>query len=170
MFSAEATAVPEPRTNHANTAGAAPGGGPFGWRRRQFVVDARYQLRAGVLVGTVAVVLLVLLNVSLVLSGQTTAETAATAMHPLLGGQDRASWALLILGSAVFLGGVILVGVLESHRPAGAAYAIRRAVDAIRDGRSESRVRLRRGDHLQDLAKSINQLAETIEAERQRRG
>jgi signal transduction histidine kinase len=132
-------------------------------------VDARYQLRAGVLVGTVAVVLLVLLNASLILQDRATAATAATVVRPLLAGQDRASWALLLLGSAVFLGGVILVGVMESHRTAGAAYAIRRAVDAIRDGRSETRVRLRRGDHLQELAKSINQLAETIDAERSRR-
>jgi len=162
--------LPEPRSNDAVPAGTAPGGGPFGWRRRQFVVDARYQLRAGVLVGTVAIVLLVLLNASLILQDRATAATAATAVRPLLAGQDRASWALLLLGSAVFLGGVVLVGVLESHRTAGAAYAIRRAVDAIRDGRLDTRVRLRRGDHLQDLAKSINLLAETIEEERLRRG
>jgi len=159
----------EPRPDDAFSTGAAPGGGPFGWRRRQFVVDARYQLRAGVLVGTVAVVLLVLLNASLILQDRATSAAAASVVSPLLAGQDRASWALLLLGSAVFLGGVILVGVMESHRTAGAAYAIRRAVDAIRDGRSEIRVRLRRGDHLQDLAKSINQLAETIDAERSRR-
>ena len=85
---------------------------------------------------------------------------------PSLAVQDTTSWALLFVGSAVFLGGVILVGVLESHRTAGAAYAIRRAVDAIRDGRPDIRVRLRRGDHLQELATSVNQLAETIDAER----
>ena len=169
MFWAETTALPDPRPDDAISTGAVPGGGPFGWRRRQFVVDARYQLRAGVLVGTVAIVLLVLLNASLILQDRATAATVATEVRPLLAGQDRASWALLLLGSAVFLGGVILVGVMESHRTAGAAYAIRRAVDAIRDGRSEIRVRLRRGDHLQDLAKSINQLAEAIDAERLRR-
>ena len=169
MFWAETTRLPDPRPDDAIATGAVPGGGPFGWRRRQFVVDARYQLRAGVLVGTVAVVLLVLLNASLILQDRTTTATAAIAVRPLLAGQDRASWALLLLGSAVFLGGVILIGVMESHRTAGAAYAIRRAVDAIRDGRSEIRVRLRRGDHLQDLAKSVNQLAETIDAERLRR-
>jgi len=161
--------LPEPRPNDTISTGPAPGGGLSGWRRRQFVVDARYQLRAGVLVGTVAVVLLVLLDASLILQDRATAAAAATAVRPLLAGQDRASWALLLLGSAVFLGGVTLVGVLESHRTAGAAYAIRRAVDAIRDGQSEIRVRLRRGDHLKDLAKSINQLAETIDAERLRR-
>jgi len=168
MFWAETTPLPDPRPDDAVSTGVVPGSGPFGWRRRQFVVDARYQLRAGVLVGTVAVVLLVLLNASLILQDRATAATAATAVRPLLAGQDRASWALLLLGSAVFLGGVILVGVMESHRTAGAAYAIRRAVDAIRDGRSEIRVRLRRGDQLQDLAKSVNQLAETIDAERLR--
>lgn len=169
MFWAETVPLPDPRPDDAISTGPVPGGGPFGWRRRQFVVDARYQLRAGVLVGTVAVVLLVLLNASLVLQDRAAAAAAATAVRPLLAGTDRASWALLLLGSAVFLGGVILIGVMESHRTAGAAYAIRRAVDAIRDGRSEIRVRLRRGDHLQDLAKSINQLAEAIDAERLRR-
>jgi hypothetical protein len=134
------------------------------------VVDARYQLRAGVLVGTIAIVLLVLLNASLLLQGRATDATPTGEARLLLSGQDPASWVLLLLGSAVFLGGVILVGVMESHRTAGAAFAIRRAVDAIRDGRSETRVRLRRGDHLQDLARSINQLAETIEEERLRRG
>ncbi len=158
--------MPEPRPDDARPAGAVPGGGLSGWRRRQFVVDARYQMRASVLVGAVALVLLVLLNTSLILQDQAAAATEAIAVHPLLAGQDRTSWALLFLGSAVFLGGVILVGVLESHRTAGAAYAIRRAVDAIRDGGSDIRVRLRRGDHLQDLATSVNQLAETIDEER----
>ena len=162
----------EPGTDHAIAAGVAPGGGSDAWRRRRFVVDARYQLRAGVLVGTVAIALLVLLNASLIPQARRAAgpAMAASTLHPLAGGQDRASWLLVLLGSAVFLGGVVLIGVLESHRTAGAAYAIRRAVDAIREGRSDIRVRLRRGDHLQDLANSVNQLAETIDAERLQRG
>jgi len=61
---------------------------------------------------------------------------------------------------------VFLIGLFESHRTAGASYAIRRAVDAICDGESQIRIHLRRGDHLQDLARSVNQLAETIDAER----
>lgn len=166
MFRAEATPVPEPRPDNATSAGTAPGGGFIGWRRRRYVVDARYQMRAGVLVGAVALVLLVLLNASLILQDRAADATAALVVRPLLAQQDGLSWALLFVGSAVFLGGVFLVGVLESHRTAGAAYAIRRAVDAIRDRRPETRVRLRRGDHLQDLAASVNQLAETIDAER----
>lgn len=166
MFRVEATPVPEPRPDDASSTGDGPGGPLIGWRRRQFVVDARYQMRAGVLVGAVALVLLVLLNASLILQERAEAATASFLSAPSLAVQDTTSWALLLVGSAVFLGGVILVGVLESHRTAGAAYAIRRALDAIRDGRPDIRVRLRRGDHLQDLATSVNQLAETIDAER----
>jgi len=165
--------VLEPGEDRLAATGPNRGGGPFGWRRRQFVVDARYQLRAGVLVGLVAIVLLVLLNASLILPHRepsATASMAATALRPPLETSDRSSFALLLLGSAVFLGGVVVVGLLESHRTAGAAFAIRRAVDGLRDGQPQVRVRLRRGDHLQDLARSINQLAETIDLERLRRG
>jgi signal transduction histidine kinase len=79
---------------------------------------------------------------------------------------DGASWVLILLGSAVFVAGVIAIGVLESHRTAGAAYAIRRSIDQIREGQTGVRVKLRRGDHLQELAKALNQLAETLDAQR----
>ena len=163
----------EPGADNPIPARQVRGGGPFGWRRRQFVVDARYQLRSGMLVGAVAIVLLVLLNASLILPQRAASATVATAVAPgraPFGAPDRSSFALLLMGSAVFLGGVVVVGLLESHRTAGAAFAIRRVVDGIRDGESQVRVQLRRGDHLQDLARSINQLAETIDMERLRRG
>ncbi len=142
----------------------APRTGWFAWRRRRLLVDPRYQLRAGILVGGVAVVLLVLLNAALLAQSRTSVPSPSSPAA-----EDWTSWILLLVGSAVFLVGVVLIGVLESHRTAGAAYAIRRAVEAIREGRREIRIRLRRGDHLQDLAKAINELAETIDAERLRR-
>jgi hypothetical protein len=135
-------------------------------RRRQIVVDSRYQLRGGLFVGLIALVLLILLNASMVLP-----QKATNGSQTRAGRSDAATaWSLVLLGSAVLVGGVALIGVLESHRTAGAAYAIRRAVDAIAEGRRDIRVRLRRGDHLQQLATSINRLAETIDAERAQRG
>jgi len=134
-------------------------------RRRQLIVDSRYQLRGGLFVGLVALVLLILLNASMVLP-----QRATNGSQARVGSHDAAAaWSLVLLGSAVLVGGVALIGVLESHRTAGAAYAIRRAVDAIAEGRRDVRVRLRRGDHLQQLASSINRLAETIDAERSQR-
>jgi signal transduction histidine kinase len=117
-------------------------------RRRKVLVDPRYQLRAGMVVGLVALVLLLLVNLSLVTEG--------------------APWILLMAGAAVLLGGIVLVGVVESHRTAGAAFAIRRTVDALSAGSLGARIRLRRGDHLQDLAAAINRLAEVLDAERTR--
>lgn len=159
----------EPGPSPVRSVDSPPEGGPYGWRRRRLVVDARFQLRAGVLVGSVAMVLLVLLNVSLYLQRRSTTGGAAAVVRPLFAGQDRSTWMLLLAGSAVFLVGVFLIGVLESHRTAGASFAIRRAVDAIRDGKPQVRIHLRRGDHLQDLARSVNQLASTLDAERLRR-
>ena len=109
-------------------------------------MDPRYQLRAGMIVGLVAFVLLLLVNLSLMTEG--------------------APWILLLGGSAVLLGGIVLVGVVEAHRTAGAAFAIRRTIDALNAGTRGARVRLRRGDHLQELAQAINRLAETLDAER----
>ena len=162
---------PLPLSGPADTLSAtgAPESPPPGWRRRRYVVDARYQLRSGALVGATALLLLVLVNASLFVH-EPPAAPSLSVVRRAIGDQNRASLTLLLLGSAVFVTGAVLVGLLESHRTAGAAFAIRRAVDAIREGRPEVRVRLRRGDHLQDLARSINDLADTIDAERARRG
>jgi hypothetical protein len=153
------------------SAGTGPGG-HHGWRRRQYVVDARYQLRAGVLVGMVAVALLVLLNLSLL--SQSPPATGVAESVPRArqapAGPNGTSWALLLVGSGVFVAGVIAIGVLESHRTAGAAYAIRRSIEQLREGGTGVRVHLRRGDHLQDLAAALNQLAESLDAERAPRG
>lgn len=115
-------------------------------RRKKIMVDPRYQLRAGMIVGLVAFVLLLLVNLSLMTEG--------------------APWILLLGGSAVLLGGIVLVGIVEAHRTAGAAFAIRRTIDALAAGTLGARVRLRRGDHLQELAEAINRLAEALDAER----
>jgi len=108
----------------------------------------------GILVGAVAAALLVLLNASILMERRS--ASAST----------DASWTLILLGSAVFLGGAILVGVVASHRTAGAAFAIRRSVDELSAGKIGVRVRLRRGDELQDLASAVNRLAEELDRER----
>lgn len=134
------------------------------WRRRRYLVDARYQLRSGVLVGVVTLALLALLNVSLIARDKRPAAGGVTVQAAK--STDGVAWLLLVGGSAVFLVGVLAIGILESHRTAGAAYAIRRAIDQLRHGETGARVRLRRGDHLQDLARAVNDLAETLDAER----
>lgn len=133
--------------------GRNPGSSADLWRvalrRRRFLVDRRYQLRASLVAVAVALVLLVLLNVSL-FAGGSGRDTASAS--PATGSQ----FGLVLTGSLVFLVGVFLVGILETHRTAGAAYKIGRAMEKVRSGRLKIRLRLRRGDNLQDLAASFN--------------
>ena len=151
MFPPEGDPVIETQSGPAPT--AEPARTYPSWRRRRYVVDARSQLRAGILVGFLTLALLVLLNLSIF-----TGHAA-----------DRASWVLLLTGSMVFFSGIVAIGVLETHRTAGAAFAIRRTIAALRDGQRGARVRLRRGDHLQELAQAVNDLAAAIDREREAR-
>ena len=92
----------EPSHDRGRGAGLEPLPGFRRFRRRRIVVDARYQLRAGILVGAVAVVLLVLLNLALLTQGRDSVRTAAGAVaHAAEPRQDVASWTLLLLGSGL---------------------------------------------------------------------
>ena len=138
--------------------------GPLGLlpRRRRLVVDQRYQLRAGLITGSLTLLLLVILNASLFFVSRGSALEAAgetPELREFLLSQDRAQLVLTVLGSGVFLVGVLLVSLFESHRTAGAAFQIERVLGELRDGRWDSRVRLRRGDHLPRLASAVNDLA-----------
>jgi hypothetical protein len=160
------------QSSPAGATGAPHGaaeGGPLRGRRRRIVIDARYQLRSGLFAGAITLVLLALLNASLVLE-RGAASAAAAGAGPASLAIDRGTSILAVVGSALFLAGVVLVGVLESHRTAGAAYAIRRVLDALREGQSGERVRLRRNDHLKELGDAVNRLADSIDDERRARG
>jgi methyl-accepting chemotaxis protein len=97
----------------------------------------------------------VLLNVSLFVGAGTSPDAAASASAPT-------QFGLILAGSLVFLAGVFLVSVLETHRTAGAALKIGRAMERVRSGQLKTRLRLRRGDNLQDLASSFNAMSAAL--------
>lgn len=142
--------------------------GALGPRRRKWVVDPRYQLRVSGLAAAATLLLLLLLNLSLFFAGPTPAPVSVAADSKVNGlvsldGAYRVQFGLLLAGSLVFLGGIFLVGILESHRTAGAAFAIRRGIEALREGDHGARVTLRRGDHLQELGTAFNAMAADVE-------
>lgn len=78
--------------------------------------------------------------------------------------------AIITAGVAVLM--LIALGcyfIVLTHRIAGPAYRIRKAIVNLSEGRTEDRVRLREGDYLQDLAAATNQLAEAMEEGRRSR-
>ena len=135
-------------------------------RRRSFLVNRRYQLRTAALVGTVVLVLLVFLNLSIYSSGLSESERIAREspeLEAFVKAQDRTLVFLVVLGSMVFLVGVFLVSVLETHKTAGACVNLARRLDDIRDGRYDTALRLRRDDHLVELEPVFNRMARAMQ-------
>lgn len=143
-------------------------GAPRGnrWRRRRIVVNRSYQFRVSFLAVSVVLALLLLLNLSLYSfsqAGTVAALDAAPELRELFRAQDRVQLTLTLLGSAVFLVGVFLVSLLESHRTAGAAFSLSRCLEQLGEGRFASRVRLRRGDNLGNVQAALNTAAARLQ-------
>jgi hypothetical protein len=148
----------------AEERGRSRGAGLFG-KRREFLIDRRYQLKASLLTVTVALILLVFLNLALhsaTLSSRARILEDAPALEPIIRAQDRVELSLVLLASFVFLVGVFVVGVLESHKTAGAAHQVAQRLAEIRDGRYGGRVRLRKGDNLQALEEAFNRMSTAL--------
>ena len=135
------------------------------WRRKRFLVQRRYQLKMALLAVALVLALVVLLNFSLFSSAMRETETAlsiAPQFEEYLKAQDRAQFLLILLASLIFIVGVFLVSLLETHKTAGAAVNIRNRMDELRAGNYGARVRLRKDDHLKDLEQSFNDMAESL--------
>ena len=57
---------------------------------------------------------------------------------------------------------IFYVGIRQSHRVVGPMNRLKQTLAAIAQGDFSQRIVLRRGDALEDLAKSINQMAESL--------
>lgn len=139
-------------------------GGPMG-QRRAFLINRRYQLRASLMTATVVLVLLVFVNLVLYTASARHSSQIlidSPELEHILRGQDRVELGLVLVASIVFLAGVFVVSLLETHKTAGAAYHIERRLDELRNGRYGSSLTLRRGDNLVELERAFNALAETL--------
>ena len=99
--------------------------------RRRFLLDRRSQIRAGLLTTGTNFVLLLLLNLSLYSSREQSAAALiaeAPELAPMLRSQNLLELVLVLASSIVFLAGVFVVTVLETHKTAGAAFNLRRFV------------------------------------------
>lgn len=133
--------------------------------RRSFLVNTRYQLRASLLTATVVLVLLVFLNLILYATTMSSAERIlvdAPELASVIKAQDRVQLSLIILASFVYLAGVVLVTVLETHRTAGAAYNLGKRLIQIQNGHYAARLTLRKGDNLRELEDAFNAMGRAL--------
>ena len=133
--------------------------------RRQYLINRERQLRSAFLVVVVVMLLLVPLNYSLhtVRQQETATITASNPqLRPLMESRDRTELIVGLVASVVIMVGVFALTIIETHRTAGAAFAVRRRLDLIRDGRYDAELHLRGGDNLRELELPFNAMVESL--------
>ena len=133
------------------------------YKRTQYLVDRAYQLRF--VTRLFMVVLAVAVASSLI---------ASTLLWRQLHQPELGSTAALVTGlvavAATLLVELLLaiplifiLGIRQSHRVVGPMKRIQKTLEAIGRGDYSQRITLRQGDVLQDLAASINRMAEALQ-------
>jgi len=123
-----------------------------------------FQLRYGVWLATVGVFCFFLMGMLIHLSIRHAILEAPHSDQTRAALSGFLSPRALFLNYDVLLPGCILtvflvgIGIVGTHRIAGPLFAIKRHMNRVRMGKLHSRVQLRRGDELQDLAASLNAL------------
>jgi len=129
--------------------------------RRHYVIDRRRQYRAAALTSGLAFILLVIVNTAFTVlrnSQSMVLSAAAPKLRPVLEAQDTRIGALLLVASVVFVAGVFVITIAETHRTAGAVYALQKAFDRVRMGDYQTLLRLRPRDTLLDLRFPFNDM------------
>src|SRR3990167_7478951 len=132
------------------------------YRRKQYLVDRGYQLR---FVTRVFVVVLIVAVVSAMIS---TGLLWMNMYRPDLGQSTTLVAALIAVATTLLVELLISIplvyflGIRQSHRVVGPVNRIKRVLEAIGAGDFSQRIVLRRGDALEGLAKTINEMAERL--------
>ncbi len=136
-------------------------------RRRRYIVNWRYQLRAGLFSVGFTLILLFLVGLNVYFTNKASTE-ALLVVNPELRSslevKDRLQMLELGLGSAVLALAIFTLGIFESHKTAGASFNLRRTLNRLRDGSYNTVARLRSDDNLQELIAPINELARALQA------
>jgi methyl-accepting chemotaxis protein len=133
------------------------------YRRKQYLVDRGYQMRF------VTRVFVVVLIVSVISSLISTSLLWTNMYRPDLEQQATLIAAMIAVATTLLVELLISIplvfflGIRQSHRVVGPVNRIKRVLEAIGAGDFSQRIVLRRGDALEGLAKSINQMAENLQ-------
>ncbi len=129
--------------------------------RRHYVIDRRRQYRAAALTSGLAIILLIVVNTAFTIlrdSQSMVLSAAAPKLRPVLEAQDTRVGTMLLVASVVFVAGVFVITIAETHRTAGAVYALQKAFDRVRMGDYQTLLRLRPRDTLLDLRFPFNDM------------
>jgi len=145
------------RTPSAPTAAAK--GLPARIVRRKYLIDSKRQLRTAALTTSFTTILLAFVNLGFFLlrSSQTSILTAAAPqLEEILAKQDTTMSVTMLILSLILIVVVFFVTIVETHRTAGAVYAVGQRFDRVREGDYRVTLKLRRKDNLQRLEAPFN--------------
>lgn len=135
-------------------------------RRRQFIVDRKFQLGyaltgvvyiAAVTLCLVLPFLPILNTLHALLDGQP-ANIVETALK-----QERMGLVTYLLCATWLAAAWVLFSIFRSHKIAGPSYKLKRFLDDIVPGKFDARVTLRSGDQLGSIATALNGLMEKLQ-------
>ena len=130
--------------------------------RKQYVVDRAYQLRF--VARLLVVIFMIAMSSSLIASAILWKSMYSTDLdqqaHIVSGLVGIAMTLLIELLLAIPI--LYYLGIRQTHRVVGPLKRMTRAIDAIGQGDFSQRLVLRKGDVLEDLAQTINRMAESL--------
>mgnify|MGYP001582714950 FL=1 len=136
--------------------------------RRRYLIDRRRQLRTVALTSGVTIFLLAVVNIAfgVMRSSQSMVlSAAAPQLNPILEKQDASFATTLAVISIVFVIGIVAITIAETHRTAGAIYAVKQRLDRVRDGDFQATLKLRKRDTLRDLVAPFNEMVGALRSE-----
>lgn len=133
--------------------------------RRHYLIDPRRQLRAVVMTTSVVAVLVILVNIGFALlriSQSSFLSAVAPQLGPVLERQETTySW-VMIGFSVILVAAVSAKTIVDTHRTAGAVFAVKQRLERVRQGDLHVTLKLRRNDNLQDLELPFNEMVSTM--------
>ncbi len=131
------------------------------YKRKQYLVDRDYQLRF------VTRLFMAVLAVAAISSLVATGLLSVYMYQPELPQQTMIYCSIaialtLLVELLISIPVVWFLGIRQSHRIVGPMNRIKRMLEAVGAGDFSQRITLRKGDALEDLATSINQMVETL--------
>lgn len=133
--------------------------------RRRYLIDPKRQLRATLMTTSLVVVLVIMVNVGFgfLRSNQASfLSAAAPQLSPLLEEQETVLKLAMIVFSVMLVAAVSLKTIVETHRTAGAVFAVRQRIERVTAGDYDISLRLRENDNLENLVDPFNAMVAAL--------
>lgn len=133
--------------------------------RRRYLIDPKRQLRAALMTTSLVVVLVIMVNLGFgfLRSNQTSfLSAAAPQLSPVLEDQETVFSLAMVIFSVMLVAAVSIKTIVETHRTAGAVFAVRQRIERVAAGDYHVNLRLRENDSLENLVGPFNTMVATI--------